>query len=109
MSTSQGGTAGRRSDESPSETTPKNDASDNNSPVPGYDDGQNPDPAETAGLEPGGGVQPGDTPPMSTSAAGPNHEPPQRTRAPAIVFLVAIGVIVVLIALGLVARIAGLF
>ena len=41
--------------------------------------------------------------------AGRNHEPPQRTRAPAIVFLVAIGVIVVLIALGLVARIAGLF
>lgn len=71
--------------------------------------GQNPDPAETAGLEPGGGVQPGDTPPVSTSAAGPNHEPPQRTRLPAIVFLGFIGVIVLLMAVGLIGRIAGFF
>ena len=70
--------------------------------------GQNPDPAETAGLEPGGSIVPGDTPPDSTSAAGPSHEPPQRTRTPAIVFLVAVGVVVVLIVLGVVGRIAGL-
>lgn len=71
--------------------------------------GENPDPAETAGLEAGGGVAPGDTPPVSTSASGPEHAPPQRTRTPAVLFLGAIGLIVVLIALGLVGRIAGLF
>jgi hypothetical protein len=68
----------------------------------------NPDPAEVAGLESGGGVAPGDTPPVSASTTGPNHEPPQRSRAPFVVFLVVVGVIVVLIALGLVGRIAGL-
>ncbi|WP_188542760.1 DUF6480 family protein [Rhodococcoides trifolii] len=67
----------------------------------------NPDPAEAAGLEPGGGVAPGDTPPTAASTTGPNHEPPQRSRAPFVVFLVIVGVIVVLIALGLVGRIAG--
>lgn len=71
--------------------------------------GQNPEPTEVAGLEKGGGVAPGDTPPVSTSAGGPNHEPPQRTRTPAVVFLAVVGIIVVLVALGLIGRIAGFF
>lgn len=71
--------------------------------------GQNPDPAEIAGLEPGGGVQPGDTPPVSTSAAGPTHAPPQRTRTPAVVIFVTIAVLVLLVVVGLVGRMAGLF
>lgn len=65
------------------------------------------DPAEAAGLEPGGGVAPGDTPPSASSGTGPTHAPPQRSRAPFVIFLVIVGVIVVLIALGLVGRIAG--
>ncbi|GGF90809.1 hypothetical protein GCM10007304_00910 [Rhodococcoides trifolii] len=52
-------------------------------------------------------MAPGDTPPTAASTTGPNHEPPQRSRAPFVVFLVIVGVIVVLIALGLVGRIAG--
>ena len=40
-----------------------------------------PDPARTTGLEPGGGVAPGETPPSegSTSGAGPQetHNPPK--------------------------------
>lgn len=38
-----------------------------------------PDPRDTPGLEPGGGVTPGDTPPgeSSTSEAGPRHAPPR--------------------------------
>jgi hypothetical protein len=40
-----------------------------------------PDPADTPGLEPGGGVMPGSTPPDSAQTSGVSHqEPPARHR-----------------------------
>jgi hypothetical protein len=66
------------------------------------------DPAVTAGLEPGGGVTPGDTPPMSDSMSGatgearrdsPNMGPVSGNRTPMIITL-AILALVVLAAAG---------
>ena len=70
---------------------------------------ENPDPAETAGLDSGGEVEPGDTPPTAATTAGPNNDPPQRTLALPTVFLVGIGIIVLLVVLGLAGRIAGFY
>jgi hypothetical protein len=36
-----------------------------------------PDPADTAGLEPGGGAAPGDTPPTESSTSGTSHHDPE--------------------------------
>ena len=73
------------------------------------DDARNPsdspdaDPAVTAGLEPGAGVHPGDTPPMSDSISGaaresrrnnPNMGPVSGNRTPMIITLVVLAVIV---------------
>jgi hypothetical protein len=58
-----------------------------------------PDPAETPGLEPGGGVPPGSTPPDSAQTSGVSaHEPrPRRTLTPtAIASLIAIALFVLL-------------
>ena len=61
------------------------------------------DPAVTAGLEPGGGVQPGDTPPVSDSMSGaagearreqPNMGPVSGNRTPMIITLVVLALIV---------------
>ncbi|ORM30587.1 DUF6480 family protein [Williamsia sp. 1135] len=66
---------------------------------------QNPEPNDTAGLEAGGSVTPGDTPPAETGVGGPNHEPPQRGRAlPIIVISVAV-FLVLIIAVGLFSRV----
>jgi hypothetical protein len=72
-------------------------------------DPQNPDPAVTAGLEEGGGVDPGDTPPVSSSVGGPHHEPPQRTLAMPVIAITVVALLAVLIAAGLLGRTAGLF
>lgn len=68
-----------------------------------------PDPDTTVGLEPGGGVPPGETPPGESAIAGLSHpqEPPGRTITP--IALTAIAVIVVMVLLFLAFKIAGLF
>jgi len=71
--------------------------------------GSDPDPATTPGLEPGGGVAPGDTPPGEASTAGPSQEQPIPGRALPVTVFVVLGVIVLLIAVGVIGRIAGLF
>lgn len=70
-------------------------------------DSPDPDPAVTAGLEEGGGVQPGDTSPdsdsMSGSAggdrSGPNMGPVSGNRTPMIIALSVLAFFVVAVAL----------
>ena len=66
-------------------------------------DSPGPDPSVTAGLEPGGGVPPGETPPMADSmseASGdarrhtPNMGPVSGNRTPMIITLVILGLLV---------------
>ena len=65
-----------------------------------------PDPAVTAGLEPGGGVQPGDTPPSADSMSGtgdsrgtsPNVGPVSGNRTPMFFFLGILGLVVLMCA-----------
>jgi hypothetical protein len=67
-----------------------------------------PEPDRTPGLEPGGGVSPGDTPPESGSVSGLSHPQPMPGRAFPIVTTVVIGVLALCV-LGLViAQVAGL-
>ena len=73
-------------------------------PDPGPVD--NPEPSRTTGLEPGGGVSPGDTPPDagSTSEAAssardtPNVGPVSGNRTPMVITLGVLAVVVVMIA-----------
>lgn len=67
-----------------------------------------PDPANTPGLEPGGGVPPGETPPGESAISGVSHheDPPGNTITP--VALIAIAVVVGLVVLFIIARAASL-
>jgi hypothetical protein len=66
-------------------------------------DSPGPDPEETVGLEPGGGVAPGDTPPSADSMSGaagearrntPNMGPVSGNRTPMIITLTILALIV---------------
>ena len=60
-----------------------------------------PDPANTPGVEPGGGVAPGDTPPDSAQTSGvsePEPRPRHRLRPATVIGLIAIAVLVLLFA-----------
>ncbi|MGJ9425005.1 DUF6480 family protein [Nesterenkonia halotolerans] len=76
-------------------------------PNPGLD----PSPDETPGLEEGGSVRPGDTPPDSNSAtASPSQEAPTsppKSKAVLTTAVIAIAVVVLLIFVGYIAGILG--
>jgi len=70
-------------------------------------DSPDPDPAVTAGLDAGAGVQPGDTPPNADQMSGaaghnrettPNMGPVSGNRTPMIITLVVLGLFVVMVA-----------
>ncbi|XVV06382.1 DUF6480 family protein [Actinosynnema sp. CA-248983] len=66
-----------------------------------------PDPARTPGLEPGGGVAPGDTPPESGQTSGLSHHEPQPSRARNIAALVVVLAITIIAVGFIVAQIMG--
>ncbi|PXY25972.1 hypothetical protein DI005_00920 [Prauserella sp. PE36] len=57
-----------------------------------------PDPARTPGLEEGGGVRPGDTPPESGQTSGLSHREPRQSKGMSIAWLVVVVASIVLVA-----------
>lgn len=73
----------------------------------------NPDPSSTPGLEAGGSVTPGDTPPIESSTSGltgdSQHTPEKRGLAVPFGAIVVILVVVALIVIGIGGKMAGFF
>ncbi len=68
-----------------------------------------PDPRGTPGLEPGGGVTPGETPPAEGGTYGISHpEPPELRKGWGAMPLTLIMVVVALVAVGLIAMMVAL-
>lgn len=59
-----------------------------------------PDPSEVPGLEPGGGVAPGDTPPIASVTSGTSYHETPEGKVQTKVWFFALLALVVLIALG---------
>jgi hypothetical protein len=57
-----------------------------------------PDPRRTPDLEPGGGVPPGSTPPDSAQTSGLSHPQPMPSKTMPVLWLVATGVLVLMVA-----------
>lgn len=69
-----------------------------------------PDPAETTGLEAGGGVPPGETPPSAASTSSAHYQAPTaQGRGLSTALFVVLGVLVLLIVIGFVGKALGLF
>ncbi|MFD3840140.1 DUF6480 family protein [Streptomyces sp. NPDC058642] len=68
-----------------------------------------PEPRRTPGLEPGGGVSPGETPPAEGGTHGISHpEPPELRKGWGAMPLTLIMVVVALVAVGLIAMMVAL-
>lgn len=68
-----------------------------------------PEPHETPGLEPGGSVQPGDTPPDAGQTSGLSHPQPIPSRTVPVATLVILGIIVLAVVGFFLARALDLF
>ena len=70
----------------------------------------NPEPAETTGLDSGGGVPPGETPPSAAGTSSAHYQPPTAGgRGLSVALVVALGIVVLLIVVGFVGKLLGLF